>query len=52
MFIDRLADQKKCFDGLPVIMELLIKLRCRGLMIDCVTCDTEEGMRRIVNALS
>ena len=52
MFIDRLADPKKCFDGLPVIMELLIKLRCKGLMVDCVTCSMEEGIRRIVNALS
>lgn len=38
-------------DRLPVIMQLLISLRKRGLPVDCLTVDTERGIANIVHAL-
>ena len=44
-------DKKKTLYNLPVIMQLLIRLRSEGLSVDCLTIDIDEGISGIIQAL-
>ncbi len=43
--------KSKSMVELPVIMQLLIKLRNEGLEVSCLTTDIDEGIERIIYAL-
>ena len=42
---------KKDINNVPVMMQLLVKLRAAGLPVDCVTCDMNQGIANIKAAL-
>jgi energy-coupling factor transport system ATP-binding protein len=43
--------QGKCIEELPVIMQVLIKLRKAGLPVDCLTTDYNKGANSIIELL-
>lgn len=44
-------DDKTQIKNVPVIMELLVKLRRAGLVVDCMTTDYKQGINNIISAL-
>jgi len=45
-------DVKTQIKNVPVIMELLVKLRKNGLVVDCMTTDYRQGINNIISALN
>lgn len=45
-------DVKTQIINVPVIMELLVKLRKNGLVVDCMTTDYRQGINNIISALN
>ncbi len=44
-------DQESDLTAIPVIMQLLVKLRLEGLPVDCMTVDIETGIADIVRCI-
>lgn len=51
-FYDMWKKNEHNYQNLPVIMQLLIKLRLSGLPVDCMTADCDRGIQNIKQALS
>ena len=45
-------DKEKELYNLPVMMQLLIRLRSEGLEADCMVADIDEGINSIINAIN
>lgn len=49
MYLTDVNENNIC--GIPVIMQLLICLRKSGLEVNCISCNQEQGIRDIINAI-